>query len=146
MTTTPAGGYEISSDPARIDVTRVHRWLSEQSYWAAGRSRETVERAIAGSRCFSAFGPNPGDGQAGFARVVTDGATFAWVCDVFVDAAHRGRGIARALVGSAVEQLQAAGVARVVLATRDAHEVYRPLGFTALPDPSMWMLISGRAQ
>ncbi|MCU1689474.1 MAG: GCN5-like N-acetyltransferase [Jatrophihabitantaceae bacterium] len=143
MTATPGPeGYETSTDPARIDVPQVHRWLSEQSYWAAGRSLATVESAIEGSRCYSAFSAD--GAQAAFARIVTDGATFAWICDVFVGGDHRGRGLGRHLVGTAVADLTAMGVARVVLATRDAHEVYRPLGFGALPDPSMWMLIDNR--
>lgn len=136
--------YELTNDSARVEVTLVHRWLSEQSYWAHGRSRATVQRSIDGSRCYSAFATGSAT-QVAFARVVTDDATFAWVCDVFVDAAHRGRGLGRRLVATAVAEVQSMGVPRVLLATRDAHAVYRPLGFEALADPGKWMLIDTRA-
>jgi GNAT superfamily N-acetyltransferase len=144
-------GYELTTDPGRVDVDRVHGWLSEQSYWAKGRERDVVERSIAGSTNYSVFGEAPGhetpNGHgllAAFARVVTDGATFAWICDVFVDEQHRGRGLGSWLVESIVEDLSAAGVQRFVLATRDAHEVYRRVGFTALDGPGRWMEIDVR--
>ena len=82
-------GYEISTDKARLDVAYIHRYLSEESYWARGRTPDTVEKAIANSLCFGVFW---GAEQVGFARVVTDCATFGWLCDVFVDERHRGRG------------------------------------------------------
>ena len=84
-------GYTLSTDPVQLDVTAVHRWLSEDSYWARHIPRATVERAIANSLCFGIYAP---DGQqAAFCRVVTDRATFAWLCDVFVLPAHRGHGL-----------------------------------------------------
>jgi len=114
----------------------VHRWLSTQAYWALGRSRETVVRSLAASTVLGAYA----EGRlVGLARAVTDGATFAWVCDVYVDTAHRRRGIGSALVRELVARLQAGGVYRVLLATRDAHEVYRRLGFTELVEPGAWM-------
>jgi hypothetical protein len=90
-------GYLLTTDPRRVDVDLVHRWLSEQSYWAKGRDRAVVERSIVGSRNYSVFEDVGYDDarQAAFARAVTDGATFAWVCDVFVDEQHRGKGWAR---------------------------------------------------
>jgi GNAT superfamily N-acetyltransferase len=133
-------GYVLTCEPDRVDVDRVHAWLSG-SYWAKGRERELVERSIAGSRPYSVFAEEQ---QAAFARVVTDDATFAWICDVFVDEQHRGRGLGTWLVESIVEDLSAAGVQRFVLATRDAHEVYRRCGFAPLDRPGFWLEIDQR--
>jgi GNAT superfamily N-acetyltransferase len=134
-------GYRLSSDGRRTDVDRVHRWLSEESYWAAGRTREAVTRSIENSLPYGVF---TGDGQVGFARVVTDEATFAWICDVFVDEAHRGRGLGTWLVDSIVEDLSSAGVPRFLLATKDAHEVYRRSGFAPLGGTHRYMAIDRR--
>ena len=146
MTERRREGYVLTTDPGRVDVDRVHRWLSEQSYWAKGRDRALFERSIAGSRNYSVFDDERYDDarQAAFARVVTDGATFAWICDVFVDEQHRGKGLGSWLVESIVEDLTLAGVQRFVLATRDAHEVYRRSGFTALGHAHFWMEIDER--
>lgn len=136
-----AGDYEIDTDRTRVDVDRVHRWLCDEAYWALGRDRSTVERSVAGSVVAGAYAP---DGtQVAIARAVTDDATFAWICDVFVDAAHRGRGLGSALVQILLAHPSVAPVKRVVLATADAHEVYRRQGFTALPEPDRWMLRPG---
>jgi GNAT superfamily N-acetyltransferase len=134
-------GYVLTDDATRVDIGLVHRWLSEKSYWAAGRAYEVVARSIAGSRPYAVLA---GAEQVGFARVVTDGATFAWICDVFVDAGHRGRGLGRWLVDSIVEDLAADGVARFLLATRDAHEVYRRSGFEVLEGAGRFMEIDRR--
>ncbi len=89
-------GYWVSDDPALIDVPRVHHWISEESYWAKGRPYEAMVRAIEQSLVFGLYSA---DGtQAGFARQVTDRATFAWLCDVFVDPEHRGHGLGSFLV------------------------------------------------
>ncbi|GIF09421.1 GNAT family N-acetyltransferase [Actinoplanes siamensis] len=134
-------GYVLSDDANRVDVDRVHRWLSEDSYWAAGRSHELVSRSIEGSLPYSVF---HGDEQVAFARVVTDGATFGWVCDVFVAPGHRGRGLGVWLVDSIVDDLTGRGVLRLLLATRDAHEVYRRSGFTPVAGPHRFMEIDRR--
>jgi predicted GNAT family acetyltransferase len=134
-------GYEISTDPARVDVGKVHRWLSEESYWAAGRSYDVVARSIETSRSWSVFA---GEDQVAYARAVTDGATFAWICDVFVDSAHRGRGLGGRLVDRIVADLTAEGLPRFLLATRDAHDVYRRYGFTVLAGPDRYMEIDHR--
>jgi GNAT superfamily N-acetyltransferase/DNA-binding MarR family transcriptional regulator len=134
-------GYVLTRDPARIDVARVHRWLSEESYWAAGRAIEVVARSVEGSLPYSVFA---GTDQVGFARAVTDGVTFAWICDVFVDDGHRGRGLGRWLVDSIVEDLSDDGVARFLLATKDAHEVYRRSGFAPLDGADRFMQIDRR--
>jgi GNAT superfamily N-acetyltransferase len=127
---------EVSSDPGRLDVDAVHRWLSNDAYWALGRSREVVERAIAHSLNLGAY---EGARQVGYARVVTDRATFAWLCDVYVDPAHRGRGVGTALLTAVDEHLAAYGVRRAVLATQDAHAVYARFGYEGLGDAERWM-------
>ena len=141
MTDRRRDGYVLTTDPSRVDFDRVHTWLSEESYWAKGRERAVVERSIAGSRPYSV---HDDAGQAAFARAVTDGATFAWICDVFVDQQHRGRGLGTWLVESIVEDLTVAGVQRFVLATRDAHEIYRRCGFAPLEGAGRWMEIDER--
>ncbi len=135
-------GYVISDDPARIDRDLVHRWLAGESYWAAGRTRETVDRSLDhGSVVFGAY---DGDGaMIGSARVVTDRATFGWLCDVFVIAEHRGRGVGTALVRAAVTHPELRGLKRFVLATADAHEVYAREGFEPLDRPERWMIRRG---
>ncbi|WP_449350138.1 GNAT family N-acetyltransferase [Streptomyces shaanxiensis] len=143
MTDTPPlpGGYEISTDPDRLDVGRVHHWLSTDAYWAIGRPREKQDRAIAGSLNFGAYDTASGE-QVAYARVVTDMATFAWLCDVYVDRAVRGKGIGVALVGAVREHLRPHGLRRIMLATRDAHGVYEKLGFAPLAQPDIWMALT----
>jgi GNAT superfamily N-acetyltransferase len=134
-------GYVMTGAAARVDIDRVHRWLSDESYWAAGRSRAAVASSIDGSLPYSVFA---GAEQVAFARVVTDGATFGWICDVFVDSGHRGRGLGTWLVAGIVADLTARGILRLLLATRDAHEVYRRAGFTELEGPGRFMEIDRR--
>jgi GNAT superfamily N-acetyltransferase len=122
---TPAG-VELSDDPARLDLDVVHRFLCEQAYWARGVARSVVEASVRASWCVGAY---EGGTQVGFARLAGDRATFAWLCDVFVLEGSRGRGIAGSLVEAAVARARADGVRRVVLATSDAHELYRRHGF-----------------
>jgi GNAT superfamily N-acetyltransferase len=133
-------GYEISTDPARLDAGLVHRWLSEDSYWALGRTRETHDRAIAGSLNFGVY-DNLSGAQVGYARVVTDGATFAWLCDVYVSRAVRGKGLGAALVAAVRDHLAAQGVGRVILATTDAHGLYAKAGFVPLARSGKWMTL-----
>ena len=132
MTTTPAevfaGRYEISTDPARLDLDAVHAYLT-RSYWSPGIPRGTVGLAARNSLCFGACERATG-AQVGFARVVTDHATFAYLCDVFVLEAHRGRGIGKALMREFMAHPAVSGARRVMLATRDAHGLYRQFGFT----------------
>ena len=137
LTVTRDDGFEISADPGRLDIDLVHRWLATDTYWATGRPRELVERSLANSR---AYGVYRGSGeQVGIARVVTDEVSFAWLCDVYVDPAVRGRGLARWLVATIRDDLEAAGVRRIVLGTRDAHGVYAEGGFGPLSRPEQWM-------
>jgi GNAT superfamily N-acetyltransferase len=133
-------GYRVGAED--LDVDLIHRWLSTDSYWAAGRSREVVERSIRGSLCLGVF--TSGGQQVAFARAVTDSATFAWVADVYVDRAHRGRGLGGWLVGELRDRIESTGVLRLVLATADAHGVYERLGFAPLARPERYMEIDRR--
>jgi GNAT superfamily N-acetyltransferase len=131
-------GFQLSSDPQRIDVERVHQWLSTDTYWALGRARETTDRAVEGSMVFGIYRPDDG-AQVAFARAVTDSATFAWLCDVYVDPAVRGRGLGTWLVAAVRDELTTRGVRRVLLATADAHGLYAKVGFEPLANPGRWM-------
>jgi GNAT superfamily N-acetyltransferase len=123
-------GYEISTDPARLDLDVIHRFLSEDAYWSPGVARDVVERALANSLCFGLFAPD--GGQAGFARAVTDRATFAYLADVFVLPAHRGRGLGVWLVETMLAHPDLQGLRRIELATVDAHGLYERFGFRPL--------------
>lgn len=120
------GEVELSDDPARLDLDAVHAFLTTHAYWARGVSREVVERSVRHSWCLGAYA---GGRQVGFARLVGDRATYAWLCDVFVLPEARGRGTGDALVAAAVARARQDGVRRVVLATADAHGLYRRHGF-----------------
>ncbi|NUS13647.1 MAG: GNAT family N-acetyltransferase [Streptomyces sp.] len=134
------GGYEISADPARIDAELVHRWLSQDTYWAGGRTREKHDAAVAGSLNFGVYETASG-AQCGYARVVTDRATFAWLCDVYIAREARGKGLGTALVAAVRDHLAPHGLRRIMLATADAHGVYAKVGFVPLSKPEMWMVL-----
>ena len=130
-------GYTLSTDKARLDVESIHAFLSERSYWAQGRSREVVERTIETSLCFGIYAQQE---LVAFARVVTDYATFGWVCDVLVLESHRGRGLGKWLIEAVVRHAELQGLKRLLLATRDAQGLYREYGgFVALQAPERWM-------
>lgn len=134
--------YAISNDREHIDRDLVFGFLHDEAYWSQGVPRDVVERAIDGSLCFGAFAGDPGRApQVGFARVVTDRATFAWLCDVFVLPEHRGNGVARLLMDAVMAHPDLAGLRNVMLATRDAHGLYAKYGFTPLTEPARWMAI-----
>jgi len=131
----------ISTDPSRLDVGMIHRYLSEESYWAKGIPRDVVERSIENSLCFGAYD----DGrQIGFARAVTDYAVFAYLADVFVLPSHQGRGVGKMLMTAIMEHPRLQGLRRWSLATRDAHALYRQFGFTELSKPERMMEILAR--
>ncbi|MFD7666233.1 GNAT family N-acetyltransferase [Streptomyces sp. NPDC059788] len=139
-------GYEVSTDPQRLDLALVHHWLSTDAYWALGRSRERQDRAVAGSLNFGLYESGaadaPGGGrQVGYARVVTDHTTFAWLCDVYIAPAARGKGLGTALAGHIRDHLAPYGLRRILLATGDAHGVYARVGFEALTAPGQWMAL-----
>lgn len=132
-----SGAYEVSSSIERLDITAIHAYLT-RSYWSPGIPRSVVERAIANSLCFGVY--REGE-QVGFARVVTDKATFAYLADVFVLEAHRGKGLAKRMMRVIAEHADLQGLRRFLLATADAHGLYTQFGFTGLANPSRMMEI-----
>jgi GNAT superfamily N-acetyltransferase len=128
----PSGRYVISIDPARLDLDLVHGMLTA-SYWSPGIPQEVVRRAISGSMAFGVY--STGGGQVGFARVVTDRATFAYLADVFVVPAERGRGLSKWLMSVIVGHPELQDLRRWLLGTRDAHGLYTQFGFTPLRAP-----------
>ena len=129
--------YEISMAQDRLDLALVTTFLSGESYWAAGRPADVIARSIVGS---DVFGVYDGAGeQAGFARLVTDRATFGWVCDVFVLPAHRSLGLGKALLDAVTDHADELGITRLMLATADAHDLYDQFGFAPLAAPARWM-------
>ncbi|MEU1508762.1 GNAT family N-acetyltransferase [Kitasatospora sp. NPDC005748] len=140
MTNDLSDGYEISTDPARLDAELIHRWLSQDAYWARGRPREKQDSAIAASLNFGVYDRAAGT-QLGYARVVTDRTTFAWLCDVYIEPSARGRGLGTALAAAVRDHLAPYGLRRVMLATADAHEVYAKAGFVPMEKPEKWMVL-----
>jgi GNAT superfamily N-acetyltransferase len=131
--------YEIRTQLADLDLDRIHHWLSTDAYWALGRSRDNIETAARNSLNFAIF--TRAGTQVAYARVLTDRANFGWLCDVYVDRDHRGRGLGIRLVDAVVTHLEPMGLSRVLLATGDAHEVYARFGFTPLPHPENFMVL-----
>ena len=129
--------FEISTDPSRLDVDVIHTFL-ETSYWAQGRRRSVVERSIRNSLCFGVYIAGR---QVAFARVVSDLAVFAYLMDVFVVPEFRGRGIAKALLRAVLEHPELQNLRVFLLATRDAHDLYKQFGFRSLVYPERWMAI-----
>jgi GNAT superfamily N-acetyltransferase len=129
-------GFSISTDKSRLDIDVIHKFLSVEAYWAANRSREKTQTAIENSICFGLY---KSDRQIGFARVVTDKATFAYLGDVFILTEFRGLGLSKWLMDVIVSHPELQGLRRWVLATRDAHELYRKYGFGELKFPERWM-------
>lgn len=130
------GEYSISTDRNRLDIPVIHDFISNQSYWAQGRPLETVQRSLDNSLN---FGLHENDRQIGFARVVTDYATFAWIADVFVLPEHRGQGLSKWLMEVILSHPDLQGFRRWVLATKDAQSLYAGFGFIALHRPERWM-------
>lgn len=123
--------YSLSSDKSLVDVDMIHNYLSKQSYWAAGISFETVQRSIDNSLCFGVYF---NDEQIGFARLITDKATFAYLADVFILNEHRGKGLSRWLIQTIQSQKELEGLRRWLLATRDAHKLYEQFGWSVLSE------------
>lgn len=128
-------GFVVSTDPARLDVTAIHAYLT-RAYWSEQIPREMIERAVRHSLCFGLF---EGTTQIGLARVVTDCATFAYLCDVYVLESHRGRGLGKWLIECVMAHPQLQGLRRFNLVTRDAHGLYAPHGFQSLAKPENHM-------
>lgn len=136
------GDFVVSDVRDRFDLPRAHRWIAEESYWARGIPFEVFEKAVANSLAFGAYA---GDGaMAAMGRVVTDRATFGWLCDVFVDEAHRGTGLAKAMMTWFKAHPDLQGFRRMHLATADAHGLYTHYGFKPLSGTDRWMEILDR--
>lgn len=136
--------YLISTDSTKLDLPLIHQFLSEHSYWARGIPRDVVARSIANSLCFGVYAlgyadPDSDWRQVGFARVATDRATFAYLADVFILPEHRGQGLSKRLMEAILAHPDLKGLRRWMLATADAHELYRRFGFTALSQPDHFM-------
>jgi ribosomal protein S18 acetylase RimI-like enzyme len=130
-------GFEVDDDVERLQVDVVHGFLRE-AYWSPGIPRDVVERAIRNSLVVGLYAPD--GGQVGMARAVTDRATFAWIADVFVLRQYRGRGLGRYVVEALLKHPDLAGLRRQMLATADAHELYRRYGFEDLTDPEIYLV------
>ncbi|WP_426753951.1 GNAT family N-acetyltransferase [Myxococcus sp. Y35] len=128
-------GFVASDDPGRLDLDVVHGYLA-RSYWSAGIPRETVERAVRNSLVFGLYSP---EGQVGYARVVTDRASFAYLCDVFVLESWQGRGLGKWMLEALLAHPDLQGLRRFLLATRDAHSLYAQYGFQPLGAPARFM-------
>lgn len=142
QTWTRPDGYSLSTDRARIDISVVERFLAEEAYWSGGLPRPVLERALAGSLPMGLYAPD--GAMAGFARLVTDCAVFAYLRDVFVLPAHRGRGLASWLALTIRSHPELATVTSWMLATRDAHAVYARAGYAPVPHPEYYMTVPRR--
>jgi N-acetylglutamate synthase-like GNAT family acetyltransferase len=132
-------GYEVDTDAGRIDLDYVHAYLSRESYWAGAIPRDLVERSIANSLSFGLYGP---DGkQVGFARIITDKVTFAWLADVFVDPGRQGLGLGKGFMEAIMAHADLQGLRRFMLVTRDAQSLYARYGFEPIEHPERLMAI-----
>lgn len=128
--------YTISTDRSKLNISIIHNYISNESYWGKGRSLEVVKKSIENSLPFGVYYKNE---MIGFARVLTDFATFAWVADVFILTKHRSKGLSKWLMETILSHPELQGFRRWVLATKDAHELYRRFGFRELNKPERWM-------
>ena len=129
--------YKISTDKTNLDVGMIHHFLYTTAHWAIGRPMSIVRKSIENSLCFGLY---DGDQQVGFARIVTDGATVGWICDMFILPSHRRSGLGRWLVECMMDHPDVKGLRRILLNTRDAHELYtKYAGFRPLLSPESWL-------
>ena len=131
------GEFLVTTDPTRLNIEFIHGYLT-RSYWSEGISRDIVERGIANSLCFGVY---EGDQQVGFARVITDYATFAYLADVFIIESQRGKGLSKFLMECIIRDPRLQGFRRWILGTRDAHGLYAQYGFKSLAKPDRFMEI-----
>jgi GNAT superfamily N-acetyltransferase len=132
------GEFTISTNKDKMNIAYIHHYLSSQSYWATNIPYDIVQKSVEGSLCFGVFSGEP---QVGFARMVTDCATFGYLADVFIDEAFRGKGLSKWLMEVIMAHPELQGLRRILLATRDAHGLYQQFGFTSLSAPERWMQI-----
>ena len=130
-------GFTISTEKEKLDIDLIHSFLT-RSYWAEGISKEIISRSVEGALCFGVF---ENDRQVGFARMITDRATFAYLADVFIIEEYRGRGLSKWLMEVIMSHPDLQRLRRMMLATRDAHELYKKFGFTPLNNVDRWMHI-----
>ncbi|MGH3273400.1 MAG: GNAT family N-acetyltransferase [Streptosporangiaceae bacterium] len=130
------GDYEVTDDLSRMDLTSIHQWLSQEAYWSLGRTLAEVTQSLGRSRTYGVLHAGQ---QVAVGRVITDGVTFAYICDVFVAAPSRGQGLGSWLLGCMLADLRASGIRQVLLATRDAHALYRRTGFHQVNRPERWL-------
>jgi GNAT superfamily N-acetyltransferase len=130
------GKFLVSTDPGKLDLEAIHEFLSKESYWAKGIPKEIMRRAIENSLCFGVYENSQ---QIGFARIITDHATFAYLCDVYILETHRGKGLAKWLMSTIMAHPSIQGLRRINLVTRDAHRLYKQFGFTAPNNPDGYM-------
>jgi GNAT superfamily N-acetyltransferase len=129
--------FSISNDKSKLDVGMIHHFLYTTAHWAVGRPMSTVRKSIENSICFGVY---DGDHQVGFARIVTDSATVGWICDMFILPSHRSKGLGRWLVECMMEHPEIKGLRRILLNTRDAHDLYvKVAGFRSLLAPESWL-------
>ena len=128
--------FNISTDKNKINLDYVHRFLT-QSYWSPGISIQVVKKAMEGSLCFGVY---DNDKQVGYARVITDTATFAYLADVFIDENYRGKGLGKWLVKMILKHPDLQGLRRIILTTKDAHKVYEQCGFISITNPERYMV------
>ena len=130
-------GYLITDDHTRLDREMIHRYLSQESYWAKGVPREIVDRSLENSLCTGVYSPS--GQQVGLARVITDFATYAFLCDVFISNEHRGKGLGKALIQAVVSHPRLQSIRRMALGTLDAHGLYAAFGFKPIGQPERHM-------
>ena len=138
MTDQQKDKYTLSTDKARLDLAAIHNYLSMHSYWAKDRTMEQVMRSVDHSLCFGLY---CGREQVGFARVITDFATFGYMADVYVLEKHRGSGLSKWMMECILAHPQLQNLRRFMLATRDAHALYHKFGFKPLAKPERWLEI-----
>ncbi|NUR28406.1 MAG: GNAT family N-acetyltransferase [Catenulispora sp.] len=142
MEVTRDDGLFISDDPALVDHDKVFRWIAEESWWGLGRPRGIVERSLEGSHVYGVYADR--ETMVGLTRVITDYATFAYFCDVYVAEDYRGKGVGPWLSREIVADLKALGINRFLLATKDKHSTYEKAGFYPVARPQVWMEIDER--
>jgi GNAT superfamily N-acetyltransferase len=130
--------FTISTNKSKLNIPYIHRYLSSESYWAAGVPFSIVEKSIEHSICFGVY---DGEKQIGFARVITDEAIFAYLADVFIDAAYRGKGLGKWLMDIITHSPFVSHLRSFMLATKDAHKLYEQFGFTSIKSPELFMSI-----
>jgi N-acetylglutamate synthase-like GNAT family acetyltransferase len=130
------GNYLITTDPKKTDIDAIYTMLGK-SYWANTRKRETIEKSVKNSLCFNLYNDSK---QVGFARIITDHATYAYLCDVYIEEEYRGQGLSKWLMECILSYPSLKNIKSIHLGTRDAHELYRKYGFTEVPKPENLMV------